>query len=106
MKFSILLIFFYGLFPAMVQSQQMIEFNKEYKNTRLTKTSSLVYKLSFAKEGICQFSILQQGIAVYYTLSSAGNKNLFESNYPDDVEGYDKSAGASLIVFIHFKPYI
>jgi len=72
------------------QAAQKIEFNKEYKNLTLGKTSVLVYSLTFAKDGIYQFSILQQGIAVYYVLTNSENKKLYESNYPDDFVGYEK----------------
>src|SRR4030095_4854237 len=72
------------------QIQQKIQLNKEYKDIVLTKTSTLVYTLPFVKEGTYQFSILQQGIAVYYTLTSADNQKLYESNYPDDITGYER----------------
>jgi len=72
------------------QSLQKIEFNKEYKNITLGKTSVLVYSLPFAKDGMYQFSILQQGIAVYYSLTTSDNRLLYESNYPDDLVGYEK----------------
>jgi hypothetical protein len=72
------------------QHAQKIEFNKEYKDIRLTKNSVLSYSLPLAKEGIYQFSILQQGIAVHYMLTTGDNEKLYESNYPDDVVGYEK----------------
>jgi len=72
------------------QPSQKIEFNKEYKDIRLTKTSVLSYSLPLVKDGIYQFSILQQGIAVHYTLTTSDNKKLYESNYPDDIVGYEK----------------
>ena len=75
---------------VIAQSPQKIEFNKEYKNITLGKSSVQVYSLPLAKEGIYQFSILQQGIAVYYSLTTFDNKKLYESNYPDDFVGYEK----------------
>ena len=72
------------------QIQQKIQLNREYKGIALTRTSTLVYTVSFVKDGMYQFSILQQGIAVYYTLASADKKKLYESNYPDDITGYER----------------
>lgn len=72
------------------QAQQKLELNKEYKEVELTKSSNLVYALNLAKDGIYQFSILQQGIAVYYVLNGSDNKKLYESNYPEDIVGYEK----------------
>ena len=91
MKNSLLLIvIFFRLFPANGQSQQRIDLNKQYKDIKLTKTSTLDYTLTLAKDGIYQFSILQQGIAVYYTLTTPDNRKLYESDYPDDTSGYEK----------------
>jgi len=72
------------------QAQQKISFNTDYKNIKLTKASSLTYQLSLSTDGIYQFSILQQGIAVYYTLTSSDSSKVYESNYPDDINGYEK----------------
>jgi uncharacterized protein YjaZ len=69
---------------------QKIEFNKEYKDIQLDKTSILIYSLPLVKDGIYQFSILQQGIAVDYTLTTSDNKLIYKSNYPDDLVGYEK----------------
>jgi len=72
------------------QTQQNLELNKEYKNIGVTKSSNLIFTLALSKNGIYQFSILQQGIAVHYTLFGADNTNLYECNYPDDFVGYEK----------------
>ena len=73
-----------------VHAQQKIDFNKEYKNIKLTSFTSFTYSFPFEKNGIYQFSIEQQGIAVYYVLTSPENKVLYESDYPDDITGYEK----------------
>ena len=86
----LLFAFLFSCRFASGQSPQKIEFNKEYKDIKLAKATVLVYSLSVAKEGIYQFSILQQGIAVYYVLTNSENKKLYESNYPDDFVGYEK----------------
>jgi len=88
-KFLFIVLFLPGAFEINAQSQK-IEFNKEYKDIPLTKTASLVHTLQLAKDGIYQFSILQQGIAVHYSLTSPDNKKVYECNYPDDISGYEK----------------
>ena len=86
----LLIISFFSLFPVKGQTRQKIDFNTEYKNIKLTRASILTYALPFVKNGIYQFSIRQQGIAVYYMLTSPDNKKLYESDYPDDIVGYEK----------------
>ena len=81
-------LFFCSCFTA--HAQQKMNFNTDYKNLRLTNSSILTYQLPLSKDGIYQFSILQQGIAVYYTLTSSDNEKVYESNYPDDITGYEK----------------
>ncbi|MFT3947840.1 MAG: DUF2268 domain-containing putative Zn-dependent protease [Agriterribacter sp.] len=78
-----------------VQGQQKISCNKDYNDIKVTKGNILTYTLSLAKDGIYQFSILQQGIAVYYSLTSPSNEKVYESNYPDDITGYEKFEYAS-----------
>ncbi|MBD0365542.1 MAG: hypothetical protein ICV53_05490 [Flavisolibacter sp.] len=85
---SILLSF--GLLKVAGQTQQKLELNKEYKHVVVTKSSNLIFTLPLSKNGIYQFSILQQGIAVHYTLMGADNTKLYECNYPDDFVGYEK----------------
>lgn len=87
----IILIF---LFPTSSQvsgqTQQKIDFNKEYKEIHVTNNSTLTYLIKLNKGGVYQFSILQQGIAVYYSLTTEEGKMVFECNYPDDFVGYEK----------------
>jgi hypothetical protein len=84
----ILLVF--DFLQVIGQTQQNLKLNKEYKNIGVTKSSDLIFTLALSKNGIYQFSILQQGIAVHYTLFGADNTNLYECNYPDDFVGYEK----------------
>jgi uncharacterized protein YjaZ len=67
-----------------------LQLNKEYKNISLKKTDDLNYSLPLTKNGIYQFSILQQGIAVYYLLTGPHGEKFYECNYPDDFNGYEK----------------
>lgn len=69
---------------------QTLAINKEHKNIIVTNSSKLSFDINMSKDGIYQFSILQQGIAVHYTLLGAGNSIEFECNYPNDIEGYEK----------------
>ncbi|HTE27746.1 gliding motility protein GldB-related protein [Flavitalea sp.] len=85
---SILLVL--GFLQITGQTLQNLELNKEYKNIEVTKSSSLTFTLDLSKNGIYQFSILQQGIAVHYKLLDAANAALYECNYPDDFVGYEK----------------
>ena len=79
-----------AVFDSHAQTNKDIDFNKQYKGIVVNAKSVLNYNLSLEKGGIYQFSILQQGIAVYYTLTGAGNHLLYESDYPDDTSGYEK----------------
>ncbi len=72
------------------QSQQEIVFNKPYQNLALDKSNVIKYSLKLDKGGIYKFSILQQGIAVYYSLADNLNNQVFESNTPEDIDGYEK----------------
>ena len=72
------------------QSQQSLKLNNEYKNVGVTRSSNFAYTLTLSKNGIYQFSILQQGIAVDYALVGANNETLYQCNYPDDFVGYEK----------------
>ena len=85
---SVLLLF--GLQQANGQTEHSVDLNKEYKDIHLAGKSTLMYTLPLAKDGIYQFSILQQGIAVNYTLTSSDNKKLYESDFPNDINGYRK----------------
>ena len=79
-----------GLQPATGQTENTVDLNKEYKDIHLTGKSKITYTLPLAKDGIYQFSILQQGIAVSYTLTSSDNKMLYKSDSPNDINGYRK----------------
>ena len=89
-KAALITLIAFNLIQITGYTQQKLEFNKEYRNIEVTSTSSLVYSVSLEKNGIYQFSILQQGIAVYYSLTSTEGKMVFECNYPDDFVGYEK----------------
>ncbi|MBX2953839.1 MAG: hypothetical protein KF870_15160 [Leadbetterella sp.] len=69
--------------------QTMIQLNKGYENIPLTRGDTLDYTLHLEKDGVYQFSIYHNGIAVYYSLSEE-RQIVFESNYPDDITGYEK----------------
>ena len=90
MKNLVIIMVFFVSFSVRAQTQQEIDINKEYKNIKLTTDSPLIYTLPLVKEGVYQFSILQQGIAVYYTLTASNGKNLYESDEPDDIWGHEK----------------
>src|ERR687890_91726 len=89
MRSTTILICFLCTFRAAI-GQQILELNKEYNNIELKKTDVLHYTFDLTKGGIYQFSILQQGIAVHYLLIGPDDKELYESNYPDDFVGYEK----------------
>ena len=72
------------------QSQQEISFDKTYQNIALDKSNVVKFTLKLDKSGIYQFSLLQQGIALYYNLTDEANKQVFECNMPEDIEGYEK----------------
>jgi hypothetical protein len=71
-------------------AQQPLNFNTEYNGIKLVKTDSLLYRLPLLKNNIYQFAILQQGIAVQYVLTDTDNKKVYQSNYPEDIVGYER----------------
>jgi flavodoxin len=87
---AILILLIFSILKVAGQTQQRLELNKEYKNVVVTKSASLVFTLQLSKNSIYQFSILQQGIAVYYALIGADDTKLYECNYPHDFVGYEK----------------
>jgi len=87
---AIFSLFFFASLKITGQAQRNLELNKEYNNVEVTKSSNLAFTLTLSKDGIYQFSILQQGIAVHYMLTGADNRILYESNYPEDYVGYEK----------------
>ena len=72
------------------QSSKTLDFNKTYNDLTLSKTERHVFKLTLAKGGVYQFSILQQGVAAHITLHDADKKQVFKSDIPDDIDGYEK----------------
>ncbi len=89
-KSTFLYLFLLVSFSVFGQSSKTLDLNKQYKDITLSKTESHVYKLTLAKGGIYQFSILQQGIAAHIVLSDANKLQVFESDIPDDIDGYEK----------------
>jgi Predicted Zn-dependent protease (DUF2268) len=77
-------------FAIFAQTGQSLQFNQEYKTIPLGKLTSQRYQLTLSKNGIYQFSILQQGIAVHILLINSANKPVFESDVPNDIDGYEK----------------
>src|SRR5689334_4833262 len=90
MKNATILSFFLFMFFIARTQQKAIELSKAYNHIRVAKNDVLDYPLNLSKNGIYQFSILQQGIAVHYQLLSPDDKMVYESNYPDDIVGYEK----------------
>ncbi|MFL5742921.1 MAG: hypothetical protein ACJ75B_22065 [Flavisolibacter sp.] len=86
---TILTCFLFISFVAPGQ-QKALEINKQHSNIHLTRSDVLEFPLNLSKNGIYQFSILQQGIAVHYQLLASDDKMVYESNYPDDIVGYEK----------------
>lgn len=72
------------------QSSKLLDLNKEYKDLTLSKTEKQNFKISLKKDGIYQFSILQQGVAVHIVLKDANQKQVFESDIPEELDGYEK----------------
>ena len=88
-----LIIFGLTLFvslSAFGQSSETLELNREYKGISLSKTENHIYKLPLNKGGIYQFTILQQGVAAHIVLNDVEKKQVFESDIPDDIDGYEK----------------
>ena len=72
------------------QSSKLLDLNKEYKDLPLSKTERQLFKLTLNKDGVYQFSILQQGVAAHIVLNDANKRQVFESDIPDDIDGYEK----------------
>src|SRR4051812_19720761 len=85
---SIQIFLFFVSFVARGQ-QKSGEVNERYDSITLKKGDVLVYPFDLRKNGIYRFSILQQGIAVHYQLTRTDDKKLYESNYPNDIVGYE-----------------
>jgi hypothetical protein len=93
---AVLLCFLFAFLTAAGQSK-VLALNKEYSNIELKRKNVLYYDFNLTEGGIYQFSILQQGIAVYYVLTGPDNREVFESNYPEDITGYEKFEHAALV---------
>src|SRR6476619_7651174 len=89
MKNATMLACFLFIFFVVQAQQKSLETNKAYKSIALAKSDVLDYSLNLSKNGIYQFSIEQQGIAVHYQLMTPEDKMVYESNYPDDIVGFD-----------------
>ena len=72
------------------QSSKTLELNKEYKEIPLSKTERHIYALTLIKSGVYQLTILQQGIAAHILITDSDKKKVFESDIPDDIDGYEK----------------
>jgi len=72
------------------QSSKTLEANKEYKEIPLSKTERHLYALTLNKGETYQFTILQQGVAAHILLTDSDKKQVFESDIPDDIDGYEK----------------
>jgi predicted Zn-dependent protease DUF2268 len=75
---------------SFAQTPQNIEFNKEYKDVFLNKTSDLTYKLKLSKGGVYQISVLQQGVDVVLILTDNANKKILDKDSPNGQFGYEK----------------
>jgi len=85
--FSFLLL---GALSACGQTAAIpLQLDKRYENIRVSRADTLVYTIRLNEERGYRFSIYQNGIAVYYALSEK-NQIVFESNYPDDITGYER----------------
>ena len=89
-------------FSVFSQSNKQLDFNKEYKDIPLSKTESQSFKITLKKSGIYQFSILQQGVAAHIVLSDSDKKQVFESDIPDDIDGYEKFEYIANITGIYY----
>jgi hypothetical protein len=90
LKTSLALIPVLLLLSISVNAQQPLEVNKTYKDLRLTKGDTLSYSISLVKNGIFNFTIEQQGMALVYDLLING-RSVMKSKRPDDVIGILKS---------------
>ncbi len=72
------------------QSSKTLELNKEYKEIPMSKTERHIYSLTLKKGEVYQFTILQIGVAAHILLTDLDKKQVFESDIPDDIDGYEK----------------
>jgi hypothetical protein len=72
-------------------ARQQLQTDLLYKDLSLQKKDTLRYGLHLQKGGIFQFSIEQQGMALAYELTDAGNQVKLKSRLPQDINGFLKS---------------
>ncbi len=72
------------------QSATPLDLFKEYKNLPLSKTQKQLFKVNLKTAGLYQFSILQQAVAAHVVLTDENKTQVFESDIPDDIDGYEK----------------
>jgi Predicted Zn-dependent protease (DUF2268) len=75
---------------SLAQTPQNIEFNKEYKDILVTKSSNLIYKLKLLKGGVYQVAVLQQGVDVILILTDNADKKILDKDSPNGQYGYEK----------------
>ena len=86
-------IFVFSLFfSSMIfgQNIQKIEFNTNFSETNLSKSSDLSYQLHLKKRGLYKISVLQQGIDVALILKDNENNMLIEKDSPNGINGLEK----------------
>jgi hypothetical protein len=89
-KTMILCLTLFVSLSVLGQSSKILELNKEYKEISLSKTERHIYTLKLNKDGVYQFTILQQGVAAHILLTDSEKKQVFESDIPDDIDGFEK----------------
>lgn len=72
------------------QNIQKIEFNTDFSETNLSKSSDLSYHLHLKKRGLYKISVLQQGIDVALILKDNKNNTLIEKDSPNGIYGIEK----------------
>lgn len=74
---------------SFAQKIKTIEFNKDYHNVRVGKSSDLAYWLNFEKGRLYKVSVLQQGIDVELILRDNNNKQILQKDSPNGVNGFE-----------------
>jgi hypothetical protein len=75
---------------SFAQTPQNIEFNKEYKDILVNKSSNLAYRLKLSKGGVYRFAVLQQGVDVILILTDTAGKKILDKDSPNGQYGYEK----------------
>jgi len=89
-KSMILCLILFVSLSVFGQSSKTLELNKEYKEIPMSKTERHIYSLTLKKGEVYQFTILQIGVAAHILLTDSDKKQVFESDIPDDIDGYEK----------------